>query len=476
MKEDFVNLRNYFDHRYNRRYSLRRTGFFPEPFHFKDKELPRIKEYLMNPTHTGIWQLKFEWINLGGISKEIYNDEFGKISNVKSNSLRLNQDDIKKVLITESFIFCLFLCLTLNKKSEKKEFEYFLEREYEEHLEILKILDISKLKRKYRKSLIFFKENIFFAGINPVSYLDKLFRIKSGFLLYIGSFNRFNRDRERYYYRRLYNRVRERKFMKTAHSLEAQPLEDLIEFYKGLGLVKKYKIRRYFSPEEIVFSPYIYFLSHSYRNFINKQVGSKLEKSIDLFIEEEEYEHCISTIGIMAEDVTIQIYETFFREISPRNHALGKMINSIHAKTNKNLGSKKQSFTFEDSLKKLDNLIRKNQREVTKKEILQLVKDTLSSMQIYSKLIGKTNQILEMKKFNSIFPIDMSHNLEELVKYRNDVSHKTTIRIEKYEALRATYCFVTLMLWWKHEQDQINWKEAEIDILKKSIQRNSQLK
>jgi hypothetical protein len=56
-------------------------------------------------------------------------------------------------------------------------------------------------------------------------------------------------------------------------------------------------------------------------------------------------------------------------------------------------------------------------------------------------------------------------NTIELIKYRNVTAHKSRVTIGEYEALRAVYCCVTLVLWFNKIKKGINWANSKEDIL-----------
>ena len=106
-------------------------------------------------------------------------------------------------------------------------------------------------------------------------------------------------------------------------------------------------------------------------------------------------------------------------------------------------------------------------------DILELIREVLIFIQDDKKhTIYLINNINKKESRVSLFPEHIRENINELVRYRNATSHKSSIPIGQYEAQRMVYCCITLIMWWKHEKDLIDWKDDQKTIIEKVIERN----
>ncbi len=177
-------------------------------------------------------------------------------------------------------------------------------------------------------------------------------------------------------------------------------------------------------------------------------------------------------MGITSEDILVQIYETIFRDVCPRNLSLAQLIDSIAKKISKILKHPKIPDNPQVTLlfEKIKNLQKKN---IQNKQLLILIRDLLSFIKQYSKYVNYMIKDVDKNENNfSIFPKYIREYLNDLIRYRNAISHRSRIPIGNYEGLKSVYITFILYRWWLKENKQINWKESKIDIINNIIQRN----
>ncbi len=442
-----------------------RSRFHP----LSEKNIDLIQRYLENPTKCGVWTLKGVWHKEEGISKDIIEElrkKFVKKETViysgeREIILNLTEEDKKNLLYNVRRITFIFNLFTYFYHSEKKTLETFypyLEANCPRDKLIFEIIDTKKIHEKYLEAFNLFKEKIYFDGFYPRVFLGGITQIKDGFFLLSDSVQRSSRL--------------------EIFSLKSDVLENLNLFFHKLGNISNDFLRPIFSPEEVVFEPYFSFLDQAYKYFsFTDNAKKQLRRSISEY-SDTNYSYCVSTIGLIGEELITEIYETIFRAICPKNKTLGQTYSLIHDKIKEvlNIPTKtKPNVTpiFED-IKTIEKKIEKDEKIPFFKEIIKILRDIINHIKEDK---THTCDLINTSKKNiqltSIFPSQIRENIGELIDYRNATAHKTKIPISNYAALRTIYCYISLYMWWLNEQKQIDWKEDEESIMKKIIERNN---
>lgn len=442
--------------------------------------ISEICEYLENPTKTGVWFLTSEWINEGEIASHIEkeiknlfipnesnqinekNDPINKI-NVKS-SLFENKDEFLETINRFSFIFSLFTYIHLKEMGDKEiqisKKSPIVREIIKNFQEILQSLNLDEIKAQFHDAYEFFENEIYFDGFYPFLYEKKIFKIKDGFILL---------------------NYKKKNDNLSLSSLSYSPLEKVKDFFIKIGTIKDYKIRPEYSPEEKVFTPYFSFVEEAYPYFIHDvKVANLFKKAIGEY-KDSNYEYCISTLGLIAEDYLTQIYETYHREPIPKKLTIGQTYDLINSKINNQFPSNAvQAPNITLLYNKLNDLL-SNFSEADEieynKKIAELIREILSFVQEDKKhtkyLIDNINK---QESKISLFPKYLKENINEIIKNRNATSHNSRIPIGQYEAQKTVYCCITLIMWWKKEKDAIDWKDDQKDIIQKTIERNKSSK
>ena len=441
-------------------------GKMKRPKILNSDEIEKICEYLENPTKNGIWSLKGKWLINEGFSEYIHSElikEFKDKDEIQIQSgkseviITLNEEDKEEILNRVNLLTLIFNIFSyiyyLENKPLKSSYFYHLDKT------ICDIIDIQKLKEEYIDAYEYFKTEIFFEGFEPDVFQDNITRIKDGFFI-------------------LTNSAKKTGTLSVV-SMYPSNLEKMNVFLTKLGKISESRIIPVYSPEETVFIPYFSLLGEAHPYFIEQESTKRLfSKSINEY-NEENYSYCVSTIGLIAEDYLIQIYETFFRDVCPKRLTMGQMYDLIHNKLKQDIPIKSTPLPEINILySKIEELLNENRDEIDDGEystkIIQLIRDVTIFVQNDKKHTKSLIEMQEKKKENiSIFPTILIENIKELIRNRNATSHNSRIPIGNYEALRTVYCCITLIMWWINEKKSINWEDDTKSILKKSIERNT---
>ncbi len=455
------------------------------------EEIEKICSYLENPTKVGIWTLEAKWANLGGISKPVIDQlkkQFEKEAIAihgrrRTEKIKFKEEDkIDMIFSTRrlSFVFYLFAYL-MNLENQDDRLSKTLRDYPPGDRNIIEILDLDDIKNKYSDAFEYFKKNIYFEGFSPKVDLNKIIDIKEGFFIvgesYLDEFNEFL--------------LRESIIGDAPKisgpqpvilsdlilkSINPEPLEKMKVFYEKINKISDSNIMPIHSPEEEVFIPYFLFLESTFQHFIHYYHSAELlEKSITQY-KEANYSDCIGTVGLILEDYLIQIYETLFRDVCPKDLAIGQLFNLIQNKVaNKFKRQPEPTPDIKPLYDAINRLVSKSSNN-SSVEILKIMRDMLTYVKKSEK--GDQNLIDSMRRKEisiSIFPKTLINNIKEAIRNRNATSHKSTIPIGNYEALRTVYGYITLVMWWNNEKSLIDWKESQEEILKKLIDKNSKV-
>lgn len=445
-----------------KRYSLLR--FHAEPEIQRD-DASKIQHYLENPVAAGIWRLSATWNEGNGISNDVWAELEKEIGNKDSIHIRSGKrekriritPERKEVLRTDIFERITFLMILFQslaeQSSEQEADEYTFNTEDDDAQLVLDLIDTSAIAVKYVEALRYFKENIWHKGFSPTIKQDSITRIKAGsFILLKGP-----RDGGSV----------------VIISWLREPLESFKKFLDMLGKFDDSTLIPIFSPEEEAFAPYFDLLRMAQDHLIKQDhLKPIIKKSLSNF-RENNYSDCVSSLGLAAEDVLTQIYETLFREQLTKGLTLGQLFDEIHNKSAQAFPKKEESppdlsTLFQDIKRALeaDSTGPHQALEITRKILAQVIESNRH-------LQAKIEKIGRIERRISLFPEKISHLVNELIKFRNAASHRSRVPIGPYECRRSAYAFVVLYCWWERERRGIDWSKQPKEILSDCIQRNA---
>lgn len=433
-----------------------------------ESEIDQIIAYLTDPTANGFWHLRAKWNPSNSISEYI-EKEFDKyIKDHKEISITIGKSELKTDFVKDpknissvkdklnNFSFIIKLFAYMNTFEKEKESQLF----YKSFLEpsdvlLLEILDFNSLQEKYHDVFKLFIDKIFYEGMVTEFFSDGIFKLSSGNIIV----------------------EREKEFISII-SLDHDSIIAIREFLEKINQIDNIKLLRSFSPGELVFKPYIIFLKQIYAKIVEGQTLQKfIEQAISEF-DNERYSSCISSIGIMSEDVLVEVYESLFREEANKSLTLGQLFDKIQKnsldiispKTKEELPSIRDLFQETNQLlkeanSKPDAEIQLNTMKLIRK-ILQYIKDEdKSTKEIIARALNPEDRF-------SIFPIGVKNNFNELLKNRNAISHRSRIPIGSYEAIKTVYGVITLLLWWYKIKERIGWEGTKEEIIRNIVDYN----
>jgi hypothetical protein len=250
-------------------------------------------------------------------------------------------------------------------------------------------------------------------------------------------------------------------------------LSDLVEFLQLIGSVGKVVLLPVFSPEEEVFSPYFDLLAMAHDVVIPQEhLQPLIEKAMNNF-KEKNFTDCVSALGLSAEDVLTQIFETLYREQHTKGLTLGQLADEIQNRAALKFKKKEESPPEYSSLyPELKQAI--EDPNLSPAKAVELMRKLLSlSQEVNRHTQLRIDRIGRPEKRISLWPEMVNHSIVELIRYRNAASHKSRIPIGPMECRRAAYSFVVLISWWLRERSQIDWSKSADEILKDSVEKHS---
>jgi hypothetical protein len=259
-------------------------------------------------------------------------------------------------------------------------------------------------------------------------------------------------------------------------ALEPEPLRKLAEFFRNIGKISEYLIYPIYSPEEDVFELYFSFLELVRINLFEKgKIQDLINQSISIF-NSENYPYCISTIGLIMEEQLTQIYETLFRSKCPQGLTLGELLDLIEKEVKNKfiINNPKKVMVIDDIYKRInDSLEQTSSDPLTKKDVLQIIRDILTLVKENHKEVLTKMKSSQQKESLSIFPNKIRDEMDELIMFRNAISHRSRTPIGSFEAIKSIYYISSLMMWWNDEKKSINWDEESDRIIEGIIRRNN---
>jgi hypothetical protein len=453
--------RNLLAHRYFR--SSIRLG---DKLSFSSQDLEKINNYLENPTREGIWVLRFS--NNGKGFPEEFNSIIAKAHAKKDGgyySHRLRRSVVGTSGWSLTFLLSIFDELANGRKKVTRNSRgvYAAEENVLDTLSDKDKENLNSLKLRYKNSFDFFKKNV----ISGKYYSDyRLSKIKKGIFLSVDKGEDENDE---------YSGLQFKKYSYIV-SLDSEVLECISDFFLSLGTIRDSKLYPVYSPEKEVFLPYFDLFNRSFRFLIDDEGANRLfSRAIEEY-DDDNYSHAIGTIGLIAEDVLMQIYETFFRDVCPRSLGLGDLYKLIHRKIKDR--NSPEIFPISKTNELYAKIKEKSDKtSLESSDVINVIRELLSCSHEKDLFLDRKIEFYQSGKQElSIFDRQLKQNIRELTTNRNAASHKTGVPIGKYEALRTIYCCFTLIQWWTREKNKINWKETSEEILNSTILRNSQLK
>lgn len=408
-------------------------------------EAEPIISYLLSPYETGYWELKANWETDSPLAIYLL-EKLETLSEIDESSFAPDavarklpeekREELIRVTTRLSAIHALFRQITKISFSESPE------KPPTQDAWISRI-DLLQLKKKFINAWTIYNEHIYFDSIQTRVIGSNPFRSKLGFAVHLEAPRQAG----------------------TLHivSTEKSNICAFRDFYTALGAIQNATIGRVFAPDESLFKPYFTLVSSVLSHIIHDGQSSKVFAQALAYHEEEDYQHCISTLGLIAEDYLQRVYTSLLREQISSGLTLGETVNRIHKKIDDLFPQIKPTQKSLDSIyEKIRNLDATSNTETLK----PVLRDLVVLMQEDRKHYGRRlDEIIKPSSKQTPFPHRISENLNELLKWRNAASHNSRVPLGAHEADRTLYCLVSLVTWWQEQLVEVDWSKSKIEII-----------
>ena len=256
-------------------------------------------------------------------------------------------------------------------------------------------------------------------------------------------------------------------------SMKREPLDDLASLLLEAELASSCTVERVFSPEEDLFRPYFDFLQLVYDSIIkDERVKGGFVSAFDYF-KKQDFTHCISTLGLVAEDYLAQVYEYYLRNSCPKGNTLGQIYDQLHAHIRNLINPAAPKVGDSESLYQgIAAFAKHSDTSIPeyKTALDSLLRDIVSLIKADRRYVAhRLDEIVKPSKRVSVFPDVIHENLMELIRNRNAASHKTRVPIGAFEALRTLYCLTAFVLWWHTTRSNTDWGKPMEQIVKEAV-------
>ena len=255
----------------------------------------------------------------------------------------------------------------------------------------------------------------------------------------------------------------------TVHmvAMGREELVALSDFYIALGAIADSSVRRVFAPDEDLFRPYFPLVSSVLTHVIHDSQISRVFAQALAYYEEDDFQHCISALGLIAEDYLQRIYTTLLREPLPGGLTLGQTVERVHKRIDELYPHPKVIQKSADSIyEQIKSLDIAADADSIKPMLRELVALLLEDRNYNAK---KLEELLKPQLRRSIFPTNVSDRMNELLKWRNAASHNSRIPLGAHEADRTLFCLISIVTWWQVQLATVDWTLDRIKIVDKLL-------
>jgi len=413
-----------------------------------DVEAEKFQEYLREPYKNGYWLLQGDWKNSSNYSMELL-DQLKLLDGLnnenQSNSLsavkKIEEKDRFKILRISARLSPIFSIFrrSENDKLGKKNPALSDDDSW------IKEIDWERFKDKFPDAFNIYSDKIYTPEIGAGVGNHRFFSFKGGTVAYL-------------------HVPRVEKSLRIA-ATDADTLSALRDFYVALGTIENVSLKRVFPPDDELFSPYFFIVSALLpRILIDKKMAATFGRALDYY-ETEDYQHCISTLGLICEDYLHRIYTTVLRAPIVGGLTLGQTIDLLHKNIEALFSVARPSLRSLDSLYASIKDVKPDSDVGALKSILIEITSTIKDDRaFYSK---KIEDLTKQHSKKTPFPNAINENLNELLKWRNAASHNTRIPLGAHEADRTLYCLISLVMWWEDKVSSLDWTLSNIEILER---------
>lgn len=412
-----------------------------------------IVDYLLEPYQQGFWEFRATWNPSSLLAKYL----IGTLSTLSEIGDEPELPFLARVVA--------------RKMSEEKRFELLLvsnrlstihllfqsavkysEGQPQEKLDNIfawiEKLDLAQIPAKFPKAWQVFTQKIYFEDFSKDFLPLQPYQLKTGLVTLLEA----------------------PKTSGTIHvvAMNREEVVALNEFYSALGAVVEPSVRRVFAPDEDLFRPYFPLVSSVLTHVVQDRQIAKVFAQALAYYEEDDFQHCISSLGLIAEDYLQRIYTTMLREPLPGGLTLGQTVERLHRRVEELLPHPKPIQKSPDHIYDQINALNAADDSGALKPVLRdLVALLLNDRQYYSK---KLDEIVKPISRKSVFPTVVADKLNELLKWRNAASHNSRIPLGAHEADRTLFCLISIITWWQDRLAKLDWSLDRLQLIEQHLQ------
>lgn len=256
------------------------------------------------------------------------------------------------------------------------------------------------------------------------------------------------------------------------YSTSSEPLKEIGNFLKSVGLIESWDLMTIFSPENELLMPYVFLLNRELGSVnLPAMLENHFKRSTSEF-NNKNYIGSVSAAALVVEECLGQIYETINRDSVPKRRSMGQLHNLIVDSVIKITASKQPKAL--DAKTTLDKISKVDPKQWNSGSTLKVANHLIqyfehevdeATKEILSKLLNDEDS---KDKDCQIFPKKISVNLMELRDLRNAASHRSASTIDEYVAERFIQMTFAFAYWWNQARMHLNGdddKKTSIKIL-----------
>jgi hypothetical protein len=243
------------------------------------------------------------------------------------------------------------------------------------------------------------------------------------------------------------------------------------------------ELTKVYSPENTLMGMYLPMLRLIPLSTIlkNKTAAANVRQALDE-AREERFVHAIRAIGIAAEELLVEIYETYLREKAPEA-PLGNIIHELISRIQEVVHGVKASKegSLSTAREQIGKAIEAEKESANNRSFLllatQLQKSIIPILETLKQFVDDSPALsLRAQKIN-LFPPNVQRCLSELVILRNRVSHRvervvSVASVGYIDTAIALRDFIVIAKWWESERSQINYRTTRKAMIQETVKRS----
>lgn len=308
-------------------------------------------------------------------------------------------------------------------------------------------VDFNEFRDKFKEAYDIFAGQIYFDGFLSATRPLTLFQIKSGAVLF-SKIDGVSSDLR-------------------VVGAQLEDIQAIQSFLSSIEIIKAPKITRIFAPDEALFRPYFSMVSAVLPWIIDDAQISKIFAQALEYYEAADFQHCISTLGLISEDYLQRIYTTLLREQIPGGLTLGQIFDRLHRRVEELFPTSKVVLASLDGVFKkineIDPVADADSLKTALRDMISIIKNDRAH---YTK---KIDDFIKPQARQTPFPSRTIDGINEILKWRNAASHNSRVPLGAHEADRTLYCIVIFIDWWQSQSASLDWSRTKLEIMEHLI-------